>query len=89
MPLSTDGLVVERAVTELVMVRRELVQWMNDYTQGVCANHGCCVLAAHPLCPLEHGRAPQLQDAANESPALYQKFRRYLALRDYVRNSNL
>lgn len=33
----TDGLVIERAVTELIMIRRELVQWMNEYAQGVCA----------------------------------------------------
>ncbi len=34
----------------------------------------------------EHGFKPQLQEAERSSPELYDKFVRYVALQDYVRN---
>ena len=34
----------------------------------------------------EHGFKPQLREAERSSPELYDKFVRYVALQDYVRN---
>ena len=40
---------------------------------------------ASVLCA-EHGYKPQLQEAERSSPELYDKFVRYVAMQDYVRN---
>lgn len=65
-----DPLVMERAVSELVAIRRQLVEWMTRYEEVF-------------------GTKPLLEDAAEDSPQMYHKFMRYIALRDFVRDSNM
>lgn len=48
----------------------------------------CAVKEVSCLSPLraEHGFKPKLEETERSSPELYDKFVRYVALQDYVRN---
>lgn len=61
------GLVMERAVQEMMQLRQEIARFMAQHEQ-------------------KYGVKPKLEETERSSPELYDKFVRFVALQDYVRN---